>query len=71
MEALTATNERSMAIVSNMTSALQQLQDEKEAARKEEELTELEQLCVHTETENMNAEIAVTEARIQQSMKEL
>jgi hypothetical protein len=54
-----------------MTSALQQLRDEKEAARKEEELTELEQLCVRAETENVNAEIAVTEARIQQSVKEL
>ncbi|XP_066309443.1 protein PLASTID MOVEMENT IMPAIRED 2-like [Miscanthus floridulus] len=71
LEALTATNERSTAIVSNMTSALQQLRDEKEAARKEEELTELEQLCVRAETENVNAEIAVTEARIQQSVKEL
>ena len=71
LEALTATNERSKAIVSSMTSALQQLRDEKEAARKEEELTELEQLCVRAETENVNAEIAVTEARIQQSVKEL
>ncbi|CAD6237306.1 unnamed protein product [Miscanthus lutarioriparius] len=71
LEALTATNERSTAIVSNMTSALQQLRDEKEAARKEEELTELEQLCVRAETENVNAEIAVTEARIQPSVKEL
>ena len=71
LEALTATNERSTAIVSNMTSALQQLRDEKEAARKEEELTELEQLCVRAENENVNAEIAVTEARIQQSVKEL
>jgi chromosome segregation ATPase len=71
LEAVTATNERSTAIVSNMTSALQQLRDEKEAARKEEELTELEQLCVRAETENVNAEIAVTEARIQQSVKEL
>ena len=71
LEALTATNERSTAIVSNMTSALQQLRDEKEAARKEEELTELEQLCVRAENENVNTEIAVTEARIQQSVKEL
>lgn len=71
LEALTATSERSKAIVSNMTSALQQLQDEKEAASKEVELTELEQLCVRAETENVNAEIAVTEARIQQSVKEL
>lgn len=71
LEALTETSERSKAIVSNMTSALQQLQDEKKSAMKEEELNELEQRCVRAETENANAEIAATEARMQQSVKEL
>ncbi|RLN24687.1 protein PLASTID MOVEMENT IMPAIRED 2-like isoform X1 [Panicum miliaceum] len=71
LEALTESRERSRAIVSNLTSALQQLQDEKEAARKEEELTEIERRCVRAEIATANAEIAVTEVRIQQSVKEL
>ncbi|PAN29050.1 hypothetical protein PAHAL_5G197000 [Panicum hallii] len=71
LETLTETDERSRAIVSNLTLALQQLQAEKEKARKEEELTEIERRCVRAETESANAEIAVTEARIQQSVKEL
>ncbi|KAJ1284887.1 hypothetical protein BS78_03G239500 [Paspalum vaginatum] len=71
LEALTAKGQRSRAIVSNLASALQQLQAEKEAARKEEELSEIEQRCVRAETVNVNAEIAATEARIQQSVQEL
>ncbi|XP_062206579.1 protein PLASTID MOVEMENT IMPAIRED 2-like [Phragmites australis] len=71
MEAVKAAGERSKAIVSNLTSALQQLQAETEAARKEEELTELEQRCLRAETENVNAEIAATDARTRKSVKEL
>ncbi|KAL6615836.1 hypothetical protein ACP70R_038106 [Stipagrostis hirtigluma subsp. patula] len=71
LEAVTAAGERSGAIVSNLTAALQQLRAEAAAARKEEELSELEKRCVRAETENANAEIAATELRIRQSVKEL
>ncbi|KAG8077609.1 hypothetical protein GUJ93_ZPchr0007g3500 [Zizania palustris] len=71
LEVVTAADERSKAIVSNLTAALQQLKAETEVANKEEDLTKLEKRCVMAEAENVSAEIATTEQRIRQSVKEL
>ncbi|KAL5222431.1 hypothetical protein ABZP36_027144 [Zizania latifolia] len=71
LEVVTAADERSKSIVSNLTAALQQLKAETEAASKEEDLTKLEKRCVMAEAENVSAEIATTEQRIRQSVKEL
>uniref|UniRef100_J3L341 Uncharacterized protein n=1 Tax=Oryza brachyantha TaxID=4533 RepID=J3L341_ORYBR len=71
LEALTAADERSKAIVSNLAAAMKQLKAETEAARMEEDLTKLEKRCVIAEAENTEKEIATTEGRIKQSVKEL
>ncbi|KAF0917851.1 hypothetical protein E2562_021511 [Oryza meyeriana var. granulata] len=71
LEAVTAADERSKAIVSNLAAAMKQLQAETEAARMEEDLTKLEKRCVIAEAENIEKEIATTEGRIKQSVKEL
>jgi chromosome segregation ATPase len=71
LEAVTAADERSKAIVSNLTAAMQQLHAETEAASKEEELTMLEKRCVVAEAENVTREMATAEERIRQAVKEL
>ncbi|KAB8083039.1 hypothetical protein EE612_005111 [Oryza sativa] len=71
LEAVTAADERSKAIVSNLAAAMKQLKAETEAARMEEDLTKLEKRCVIAEAENIEKEIATTEGRIKQSVKEL
>ncbi|KAK3165137.1 hypothetical protein QOZ80_1AG0029380 [Eleusine coracana subsp. coracana] len=64
-------SERSDAIVSNLTSALQQLRAETKAADRETELAEMERRCVRAEAETADAEAAVNEARIGASVREL
>ncbi|CAO2178680.1 unnamed protein product [Urochloa humidicola] len=71
LDAITAAGERSSAIVSNMASALEQLRAEAEAARKEEEVTEIERRCARAEAESATAEAAATEARVREAVKEL
>uniref|UniRef100_A0A0E0JMQ7 Uncharacterized protein n=1 Tax=Oryza punctata TaxID=4537 RepID=A0A0E0JMQ7_ORYPU len=71
LEAVTAADERSKAIVSNLAAAMKQLKAETEAARMEEDLTKLEKRCVIAEADNIEKEIATTEGRIKQTVKEL
>ncbi|PUZ64911.1 hypothetical protein GQ55_3G181000 [Panicum hallii var. hallii] len=71
LDAATAADERAEAMLSKLSAALRQLGEETEAAEKERELMELENRCVREHAETVGAEIAASEQRIRESVKEL
>lgn len=71
LEAVTAADGRADEILSNLKAILQQLDEDTEAAKKENALTELENRCVRTDAESVNAEIAAAEHRIRESVRKL
>ncbi|KAF0926551.1 hypothetical protein E2562_026039 [Oryza meyeriana var. granulata] len=71
LEAVTAADEKAEEIISKLTAILRQLDDDTEEAEKEMTLTEMESRCVRADADNVDAEIAVAQQRIRESVKEL
>lgn len=71
LDAATAADERTEAVLAELSAALRQLGEETEAAEKDRALTELENQCVREDADTVGAEIAAVELRVRESVKEL
>ncbi|KAL6848992.1 hypothetical protein ACP4OV_021575 [Aristida adscensionis] len=71
LDAAAAADETAEAALAELSAALRRLGEETEAAEKERELTELESRCVREDAESVGAEIAATEQRVREAVREL
>lgn len=71
LEAVSATEEKSRGIASNMSLTLEQLKMEAEAAKKEEELISEETAKIKEEIQKTDSEIDSTEERVKATIQEL